>query len=192
MDNLKKVKDRFWLWALVSVLALAAVPLVYALMGEATAKNDRYRTEGRVGQGTVTATRAVEEMYEARRGQMKTRTNYFLDISYDLTPTVSYADYVRAGEVLPPGSGSGNISTQSLDSSSAINEAHRTGQAVAVVVVPDDPFNPELFTVVRDYSNWPNYLMMLGGLIIAGLCGWRAVVARREWLALTSYRSATA
>lgn len=192
MDNLKKVKDRFWLWALISVLTLAAVPLVYAFMGEATAKIDRYRSEGRVGQGNVTGTRSVEETYEARRGRMRTRTNYYIDISYDLSPTVSYADYVRAGEVLPPGSGSGNISTQSLDSSSAINEAHRTGQAVAVVVLPDDPFDPELFTVVRDYSNWPNYLMMLGGLIVAGFCGWRAMVARREWLALTSYRSATA
>jgi Protein of unknown function (DUF3592) len=180
MAHAKKIKDRIWLWGLISALMLLIAPFVFVLMGEATADNDRYRSEGRVGQGVVTAVRAVEESYTGRRGRPKTRTDHFIDVSYDLYPSIAYADYAAGGEVLPLGGGSANHSYASISSSSAEAEAHRTGQAVAVVVLPDDPFAPRLYTAVRDYSNWPNYLLMLGALLSSAVCGWRALVAWRE------------
>jgi hypothetical protein len=183
-DPVKKLKDRFWLWFLIAVLGLGIVPLVGAIAGEVTARMEAMKAEGRVGMGTITAIREVEEQDTGRRGRPRSRTVHYIDFTYDMNPSVSYADFVAAGETLPSDSNSGAISSYSRDSGSAEAEAHRVGQEVPVVVLADDMFEPELYTAVRDYLNWPNYLMMLGALIASLFCGWRSWVAWQELRAM--------
>lgn len=186
MTTDKKIRERFWLWVVIGAMMPLVIAVVFGIMSEKTSEIERFRAEGRVGYGIVTDVREVEESYTSRRGRMRTRTNRFIDFRYDLYPATSYADYVRGGEVLQPGSEARAMTSHSRSSTGAEAEAHRPGQPVAVVVLPDDPFNPDLYSAVRDYSNWPNYLIMLGALLASIFCGWRALVA---WRILRSHRA---
>lgn len=188
MSPEKKIKDRLMLWGLIAVSSVFMVPLVMALMGEATQLNDRYKEEGMVGRGVVVDVRAESETYEGRRGRMTTRDNHFIDVRHELSPSTSYADFVRGGENLPQGEVQLSASSNAISSSAEEAAAHRPGQEVAVVVLPDKPFEPRLYTAVRDYTETGSYLLVLGGLLVTLLCGWRALVAwrelqvhRREW-----------
>ena len=155
-------------------------PVVLGILGQEDGELATLQGQGVVAQGTVTGHADEVENY-TQRGKPRTRTNHYLELTYDLNAVTPYARWQASGVIAPsayPATVSGR-----LDVGESGQQDHPLASSVPVVFVPGQSDSLMLVEDLQQRTSWSyhvwHYLavaatMLLGmALSIAGWRKWR-------------------
>lgn len=152
-------------------------PVVLGILSEEDGDLATLQGQGVVAQATVTGHADEVENY-TQRGKPRTRTNHYLDLSYDLNAATSYAQWLASGEIAAsayPASVTGR-----LDVGESGQENHPVASSVPVVFVPGQGDSLMLVEDLQQRTSWSYHLWhylavaatMILGMVLT-ISGWR-------------------
>lgn len=152
-------------------------PVVLAILSEQDGKLDVLQSQGVVAEATVTGHDQELENY-TQRGKPRTRTNYYLTISYDLNAATPYRDWQGSGNLVP--SAYPATATTRLDVGESRQQEHPVSSTMPVVFVPGLADGPMLADEVAERTSWTYHLwhyLAVGACMVLGamltISGWR-------------------
>jgi hypothetical protein len=152
-------------------------PVVLAILSEEDGDLASLQSQGVVAQATVTGHQQEAETY-TRRGKPRTRTNYYLTLSYDLNSATPYSQW-QAGVAMVP-SAYPATATARIDVGESRQQDHPVASRVPVIFVPGQVDAPMLLQDLQHRTSWTYHLWhylavgacMAGGLLLT-MSGWR-------------------
>lgn len=152
-------------------------PVVLGILSQEDGELATLQSQGVVAQGTVTGHTDEVESY-TQRGKPRTRTNHYLDLTYDLNAATPYARWQASG-VIAPSTYPATV-TGRLDVGESGQAAHPVASSVPVVFVPGQSDSLLLVEELQQRTSWSYHLWhylavaatMILGLVLT-IAGWR-------------------
>ncbi len=116
-------------------------PVVLGILSEEDGELAALQNQGVVAQATVTGHSQAVENY-TQRGKPRTRTNHYIDLSYDLNAATPYSQWLASGEIAP--SAYPATVTDRIDVGETGQADHPLASRVPVVFVPGQADSPML------------------------------------------------